>query len=82
MDCTGPTSSVRTLETPTFTPTLWAGFGGPFRTVKDCGFHPLRYKLAVEAGVKMEHLNWGYIQLGLVALAFGGFQVWWIGSTL
>jgi hypothetical protein len=30
----------------------------------------------------MEHLNWGYIQLGLVALAFGGFQVWWIGSTL
>ena len=30
----------------------------------------------------MEHLNWGYIQLGLVALAFGGLQVWWIGSTL
>jgi ABC-type uncharacterized transport system fused permease/ATPase subunit len=30
----------------------------------------------------MEHLNWGYIQLGLVALVFGGLQVWWIGSTL
>ncbi|MCP9803105.1 hypothetical protein KBY75_05940 [Cyanobium sp. T1G-Tous] len=25
------------------------------------------------AGV-MEHLNWGYIQLGLVALVFGGLQ--------
>ncbi len=30
----------------------------------------------------MEHLNWGYIQLGLLALAFGGLQVWWISSTL
>jgi len=30
----------------------------------------------------MENLNWGYIQLSLVALAFGGFQVWWISSTL
>ena len=30
----------------------------------------------------MEHLNWGYVQLGLVALFFGGLQVWWIGSTL
>ena len=29
----------------------------------------------------METLNWGYIQLGLVALAFGGLQVWWIGSV-
>lgn len=27
-------------------------------------------------------LNWGYLQLGLVALAFGGLQMWWIGSTL
>ena len=26
----------------------------------------------------MENLNWGYIQLGLVALVFGGLQVWWI----
>jgi hypothetical protein len=26
----------------------------------------------------MENLNWGYIQLGMVALAFGGLQVWWI----
>jgi hypothetical protein len=30
----------------------------------------------------MNDLNWGYIQLGLVALVFGGFQVWWISSTL
>jgi hypothetical protein len=30
----------------------------------------------------MENLNWGYIQLSLVALAFGGLQVWWISSTL
>lgn len=30
----------------------------------------------------MEHLNWGYVQLGLFALAFGGLQLWWIGSIL
>lgn len=30
----------------------------------------------------MENLNWGSLQLGLVALAFGGLQVWWISSTL
>ncbi len=30
----------------------------------------------------MDHLNWGYLQLGLVALAFGGLQIWWISSTL
>jgi hypothetical protein len=30
----------------------------------------------------MEHLNWGYLQLGLVALAFGGLQLWWISSVL
>ena len=29
----------------------------------------------------MEQLNWGYLQLGLVALAFGGLQVWWISSV-
>ena len=29
----------------------------------------------------MEHLNWGYLQLGLVALAFAGLQVWWISSV-
>jgi hypothetical protein len=29
----------------------------------------------------METLNWGYLQLGLVALAFGGLQVCWIGSV-
>ena len=27
-------------------------------------------------------VNWGYLQLGLFALAFGGLQVWWIGSTI
>jgi hypothetical protein len=30
----------------------------------------------------MEHLSWGSIQLGLVALAFVGLQLWWIGSTI
>jgi hypothetical protein len=30
----------------------------------------------------MEHLNWGYVQLGLFALVFGGLQLWWIGSIL
>ena len=29
----------------------------------------------------MDHLNWGYIQLGLVALVFGGLQVWWVSSV-
>ena len=32
------------------------------------------------AGI-MEHLNWGYIQLGLLAHVFAGLQVWWIGSV-
>jgi len=30
----------------------------------------------------MEHLNAGYLQQGLVALVFGGLQVWWMSSTL
>jgi len=30
----------------------------------------------------MDHLNWGYLQLGLVALVFGGLQICWIGSTI
>ena len=30
----------------------------------------------------IEQLNWGYVQLGLFALVFGGLQIWWIGSTL
>jgi hypothetical protein len=30
----------------------------------------------------MEHLNWGYIQLALIAVAFGALQLWWISSTL
>ena len=29
----------------------------------------------------MENLNWGYFQLGLVTLAFGGLQLWWISSV-
>jgi hypothetical protein len=29
----------------------------------------------------MDNLNWGYIQLGLVALVFGGLQIWWISSV-
>ena len=29
----------------------------------------------------MDHLNWGYLQLGLVALAFAGLQIWWISSV-
>ena len=29
----------------------------------------------------MENLNWGYIQLSLVAHAFGGLQVWRVGSV-
>ena len=29
----------------------------------------------------METLNWGYLQLGLFALVFGGLQVWWIGRV-
>jgi hypothetical protein len=38
--------------------------------------------MALGEVVVMEHLNWRYIQLGLVTLAFGGLQVWWISSTL
>lgn len=30
----------------------------------------------------MDHQSWGYLQLALVALVFGGLQLWWIGSTL
>lgn len=30
----------------------------------------------------MEHLNAGYLQLGLFALVFGGLQIWWLSSTL
>ena len=30
----------------------------------------------------MDHLNSGYLQLDLFALAFAGLQVWWISSTL
>jgi hypothetical protein len=30
----------------------------------------------------VDSLNWGYVQLGLFALAFAGLQVWWISSTL
>jgi len=30
----------------------------------------------------MDQLNWSYLQPGLVALAFGGLQIWWISSVL
>ena len=30
---------------------------------------------------EMDQLNWGYIQLGVVALAFAGLLLWWIGSV-
>jgi hypothetical protein len=30
----------------------------------------------------MDHLNWRHLQLGLMALAFSCFQIWWIRSTL
>ena len=30
----------------------------------------------------MDSYQSGYLQLGLLALAFGGLQLWWIGSTL
>jgi hypothetical protein len=33
-------------------------------------------------GNVLDHLNSGYLQLGLFALAFGGLQIWWISSTL
>jgi len=33
-------------------------------------------------GSVMDHLNSGYLQLALFALAFGGLQIWWISSTL
>jgi hypothetical protein len=33
------------------------------------------------ATVMIENLNWGYIQLVLFALVFGGLQVWWISSV-
>jgi hypothetical protein len=33
-------------------------------------------------GGLMENLNWGSIQLGLVALAFGGLQIWWISRIV
>lgn len=30
----------------------------------------------------MEQLNWGYVQLGMFALAFAALQIWWISSTM
>lgn len=35
---------------------------------------------AVDTESLMHHLHWGSIQLALAALAFGGLQLWWIGS--
>jgi hypothetical protein len=33
-------------------------------------------------GGVMQHLNSGLLQLGVLALLFGGLQVWWFGGTL
>tara|TARA_B100001939_G_C16753354_1_gene534991 strand:- start:561 stop:737 length:177 start_codon:yes stop_codon:yes gene_type:complete len=30
----------------------------------------------------MDAIDGGYWQLGLLAIAFAGLQLWWIGSTL
>lgn len=30
----------------------------------------------------IDQQSWGYLQLGLFALAFGGLQLWWISSTI
>jgi hypothetical protein len=32
--------------------------------------------------VDLKYLNFGYLELGILALVFGGLQVWWIGSTM
>jgi hypothetical protein len=52
--------------------------------VSNVPWHQEAAVLVCEGAVSdmMENLNWGYIQLGLVALGFGGLQVWWISSTL
>jgi len=28
--------------------------------------------------VVLDQLNWGYLQLGVFALVFGGLQIWWV----
>ena len=32
--------------------------------------------------VDLKYLNFGYLELGILALVFGGLQVWWITSTI
>jgi len=43
----------------------------------DWGPTDLRWDHLMHPG-GLDDLNWGSIQLGLVALAFGGLQIWWI----
>ena len=55
---------------------------GPGRYGENAVKSELLLALSIPAAEsRMEHLNWGYIQLALVALAFGGLQVWWISSV-
>ena len=37
--------------------------------------------MALGEVVLMDQLNWGYIQLGLVALVIGGLQDWWVSRV-
>ena len=47
-----------------------------------CLLHALRNVSDERSDTVVDGLNWGYVQLWLFALAFGGLQVWWISSTL
>jgi len=29
----------------------------------------------------LEDFNWGYFQLGIVTIIFGGLQIWWISKV-
>lgn len=42
----------------------------------------LLLRLSSHRAICLEHLNWRSLQLALLALAFGGLQVWWIRSAL
>ncbi len=49
---------------------------------RGCLLHALRNISDERSDTVVDSLNWGYVQLGLVTLAFGGLQIWWISSTL
>lgn len=42
----------------------------------------MNYGLRETRMTELDHLNAGTLELGLFALAFGGLQIWWIGSTI